>query len=90
MRTAAEMREMAATLDKIAASMTRGYASRSGKPEEEIAALLAAETWFSAESRNRAKTGTKNTKGTAMADQLLCAKPLDWDAPVTEVQSLMC
>ena len=48
MGTAAEMREMAATLDKIAASMTRGYAARSGKPEEEIAALLAAETWFSA------------------------------------------
>ncbi|WP_412509216.1 head maturation protease, ClpP-related [Roseovarius sp. SYSU LYC5161] len=48
MGTAAEMREMAGTLDKIGASMTRGYASRSGKPEAEIAALLAAETWFDA------------------------------------------
>ncbi|WP_397544450.1 head maturation protease, ClpP-related [Roseovarius salis] len=48
MGTAADMREMAGTLDKIAASMTRGYAARSGKPEDEIAALLAAETWFDA------------------------------------------
>ena len=44
--TAADMREMAGTLDKIAAGMMRGYAARSGKPEEEIAALMAAETWF--------------------------------------------
>lgn len=48
MGTAADMREMAGTLDKIAAGMTRGYAGRSGKPEDEIAALMAAETWFSA------------------------------------------
>ena len=44
--TAADMREMAGTLDKIAAGMMRGYAARSGKPEDEIAALMAAETWF--------------------------------------------
>ena len=30
----------------------------------------------------------KIIKLTAMADQLFCAKPLDWDAPVTEVQNL--
>jgi ATP-dependent protease ClpP protease subunit len=48
MGTAADMREMAGTLDKIAGSMTRGYAARSGKPEAEIAALMAAETWFDA------------------------------------------
>ena len=48
MGTAADMREMAGTLDKIAASMTRGYAARSGKPDTEIAALMAAETWFDA------------------------------------------
>lgn len=44
--TAEDMREMAGTLDKIAAGMMRGYAARSGRPEEEIAALMAAETWF--------------------------------------------
>lgn len=48
MGTAADMREMAGTLDKIAAGMTRGYAARSGKSEDEIAALMAAETWFDA------------------------------------------
>jgi len=48
MGTAADMRDMAGTLDKIAAGMTRGYAARSGKTEDEIAALMAAETWFSA------------------------------------------
>jgi len=49
MGTAADMRDMAETLDKIAASMTRGYAARSGKSEEDIAALMAAETWFDAQ-----------------------------------------
>ncbi|WP_181711326.1 head maturation protease, ClpP-related [Roseovarius sp. TE539] len=48
MGTAADMREMAGTLDKIAAGMLRGYAAKSGKTEDEIAALMAAETWFSA------------------------------------------
>ncbi|WP_084861245.1 head maturation protease, ClpP-related [Salibaculum halophilum] len=48
MGTAADMRDMAGTLDKIAASMLRGYAARSGKTEDEIAALMAAETWFDA------------------------------------------
>jgi len=49
MGTATEMRGMADTLDKIAGSMTRGYAAKSGKPETEIAALMAAETWFDAQ-----------------------------------------
>ena len=48
MGTATDMRDMAGTLDKIAASMTRGYAAKSGKPEAEIAALMASETWFDA------------------------------------------
>ena len=48
MGTAADMRDMAGALDKMAASMTRGYAAKAGKPEAEIAALMAAETWFDA------------------------------------------
>jgi ATP-dependent Clp protease, protease subunit len=48
MGTAANMRDMAGTLEKIAASMTRGYAAKSGKPEAQIAALMASETWFDA------------------------------------------
>ena len=46
--TAADMRSMAEALDKIGASLVRGYAAKSGKPEEEVAALMAAETWFDA------------------------------------------
>jgi hypothetical protein len=53
------MRDMAGTLDKIAASMTRGYAARSGKPEAEIAALLAAETWLSAAEALEAGLATR-------------------------------
>jgi ATP-dependent protease ClpP protease subunit len=59
MGTAGDMRDMAGTLDKIAASMTRGYAARSGKPEAEIAALLAAETWFDAADALEAGLATR-------------------------------
>jgi ATP-dependent protease ClpP protease subunit len=43
------MRDSAALLDQVSASYRRTYAARSGKPEDEIAALMAAETWFTAE-----------------------------------------
>ena len=59
MGTAADMRAMAETLEKIAGSMTRGYASRSGKPEAEIAALMAAETWFDAQEALQAGLATR-------------------------------
>ena len=59
MGTAADMRDMAGTLDKIAASMTRGYAAQSGKPENEIAALLAAETWLTAAEALEAGLATR-------------------------------
>lgn len=59
MGTAEDMRDVAGTLDKIAASMTRGYAAKSGKPEAEIAALLSAETWFDAEDALEAGLATR-------------------------------
>ena len=46
---AEELRGMADTLDKITASLVAIYAGRTGKPEDEIKALLDAETWLSAE-----------------------------------------
>ncbi|HBZ42502.1 MAG TPA: peptidase, partial [Maritimibacter sp.] len=46
--TAGDMRAMAEALDKIAGSLIRGYAAKSGKTDDEIAALMAAETWFDA------------------------------------------
>lgn len=43
-----ELREMADVLDKIGASLVATYVSRTGLPEEEVKALLDAETWLSA------------------------------------------
>ena len=48
MGTAADMRVMAEALDKIGGSLLRGYAAKSGKPEKDIAALMAKETWLDA------------------------------------------
>ena len=48
MGTAADMRAMAEALDKIAGALVKGYAAKSGKPAEDIAQLMAAETWFTA------------------------------------------
>ena len=48
MGTAGDMRSMAEALDKIGASLLRGYAAKSSKPEAEIAILMAKETWLDA------------------------------------------
>lgn len=48
MGTAGDMRDMAEALDKIAGSLIKGYAAKSGKSDDEIATLMAAETWFDA------------------------------------------
>jgi ATP-dependent Clp protease protease subunit len=47
--TAADMRATADALDKMAASMVAAYRDKSGAGDAEIAALMAAETWLSAE-----------------------------------------
>lgn len=44
-----DLREMADVLDKIAASLIGIYAKRTGLPDDEIKALLDAETWLNAE-----------------------------------------
>jgi ATP-dependent Clp protease, protease subunit len=46
--TAADMRATADALDKIAGSLVRGYAAKSGRSDEEIVALMAKETWLDA------------------------------------------
>ncbi len=48
MGTASDMRSMADALEKIGASLIKGYTAKSGKAEKEIAKLMAAETWFDA------------------------------------------
>ncbi len=48
MGTAADMRAMAEALDKVGGSLAAGYAAKSGRSADEIAALMAAETWLDA------------------------------------------
>jgi enoyl-CoA hydratase/carnithine racemase len=48
MGSATDMRAMAEALDKIKGSLLQGYAAKSGRLSEEIAPLMAAETWLDA------------------------------------------
>ena len=48
MGTAADMRSTAEALDKVKGSLIQAYAAKSGKPDDEIATLMAAETWLDA------------------------------------------
>jgi ATP-dependent Clp protease, protease subunit len=47
--TAADMRAMAAALDKMKAGMVAAYRDKSGRDDAEIEALMAAETWLAAQ-----------------------------------------
>jgi ATP-dependent Clp protease, protease subunit len=49
MGTAADMRAMAEALDKMKAGMVAAYRDKSGRDDAEIEALMAAETWLSAQ-----------------------------------------
>jgi len=48
MGTAEDMRSTAEALDKVKDSLIQGYAAKSGKSDDEIATLMAAETWLDA------------------------------------------
>ena len=48
MGTAEDMRSTAEALDKVKGSLIQGYAAKSGKADDEIATLMAAETWLDA------------------------------------------
>lgn len=45
----ADMTEMASLLDKVDGAIVGDYATKTGKPLDEIAAWMAAETWFTAQ-----------------------------------------
>ncbi|MBO6883445.1 MAG: Clp protease ClpP [Marivita sp.] len=47
--TAEDMRSTAEALDKVKGSLIQGYAAKSGKSDDEIATLMAAETWLDAQ-----------------------------------------
>ena len=48
MGTAEDMRATAEALDKVKGSLIKGYAGKSGKADDEVATLMAAETWLDA------------------------------------------
>ena len=49
MGTATDMRSLADVLDKIAGTMVGTYVGKTGKPEDDIRAMLDAETWMTAD-----------------------------------------
>ena len=49
MGTAADMRSLADVLDKVRGTMTGVYSKKSGRTDDEISALLDAETWMTAD-----------------------------------------
>lgn len=49
MGDASEMRKTADLLDKVGGSLVTAYASKSGKPDDEISALMDSETWMTAQ-----------------------------------------
>ena len=67
MGTAADMRAMAEALDKVKGSLVAGYAGRSGRDPEDIAALMAAETWFDARDALDAGLATRIAEPVRMA-----------------------
>lgn len=56
------LRGQADLLEMISASYRRTYAARSGKDEDEVAALMAAETWFTAEDAVSAGFATESAE----------------------------
>lgn len=58
---------MAEALDKIKTSLLRGYAAKSGKTDDEIAALMAAETWVDAKTALELGLATKVSEPVRMA-----------------------
>jgi ATP-dependent protease ClpP protease subunit len=60
------LRGQADLLDMISAAYRRTYAARSGKDEDEVAALMAAETWFTAEDAVAAGFATESAEPAEM------------------------
>ena len=67
MGTAGDMRAMAEALEKVKGSLVQGYAAKSGRAAEEIAALMAAETWFDAKDALDAGLATRIAEPVRMA-----------------------
>lgn len=73
--SAPELRDTANLLDKVQGTLAADYASKTGKPVDEIKALMAAETWYSGQEAVDA----------GFADRLLDAPPPDAPAAAWNV-----
>lgn len=65
MGASGDLRDRADVLDTVSAAYRKTYAARTGKTEDEIAALMAAETWFTA----------KEAVAAGFADEITEARP---------------
>jgi ATP-dependent Clp endopeptidase proteolytic subunit ClpP len=70
--TAEDMRELADVLDKIKASLVSAYRNKSGMSDDEIASMMAAETWLSAAEAKEKGLADEVTKAVKLA---ACADP---------------
>lgn len=68
--TAAEMRKMADSLDKVRDSILGTYVRRTGQDQERLAAMMAEETWFDAGDALELGFADKVTAEVAMAAKL--------------------
>jgi ATP-dependent protease ClpP protease subunit len=82
-----DMRAMAEALDKIKTSLLRGYAAKSGKSDDEIAALMAAETWVDAKTALELGLATKVSEPVRMAARFEVAQFRN--APPVLVETLL-
>ena len=67
MGSADDMRAMADALDKVKGSLVQGYAAKSGRDPQDIAALMAAETWFDAKDALDAGLATRSAEPVRIA-----------------------
>jgi ATP-dependent protease ClpP protease subunit len=65
--TAGDMRAMAEALEKVKGALVQGYAAKSGRTPEDIAALMTAETWFDARDALDAGLATRIAEPVRMA-----------------------
>lgn len=84
---ASEMREHADVLSKVDEAMAGVYAARTGKPQLEIAALMEAETWFTADDALLAGLATEIVEGAKVAASASAAAVASWRNTPAEVKA---
>lgn len=83
MGSAEDMRDTADMLDKIGSSLVATYAKRTGKSDEEIKALLDAETWMTAQEAVEAGFAT------TVSDAIAAKAEFDMDRVPANVKAVL-